>query len=361
MGTAGKRRREARSLPMKKAVKAASLVPDQLDHFQTMTAGALSRTVAQTLMHPVNTFKTILQMKGSKLHNLTPERLLRGADAQFVMSLPHGAMYFYVIEEVKDIFSKFWPRKFNFFSDFVCSSISTIVCSVVSTPQMVITDRLMAGIYPSFPVAVRSILRQEGVGGFYSGWFPALVQKIPSYGLTWMFFQQMKRKYSEMFRREPTSDANFGLGAAAAAAAVCVMIPMDTVKTRLVLQVRMDLTISNTNAENVSAGTHELISMQGFGGNAVVYTGVRDCFVKVFREEGLGAFYISLLPRLASVVPMISIQYGAYEFIKVPPPPSIYFPMRAHSTILPRCNFYFDCCNYCIFNRHIILTREKSG
>ena len=36
----------------------------------------------------------------------------------------------------------------------------------------------------------------------------------------------------------------------------------------------------------------------------------------MFREEGLGAFYISLLPRLASVVPMISIQFGAYETIK---------------------------------------------
>ena len=31
-----------------------------------------------------------------------------------------------------------------------------------------------------------------GISGFYKGWFPALVQKIPSYALTWMFFQQIK-------------------------------------------------------------------------------------------------------------------------------------------------------------------------
>ena len=66
---------------------------------------------------------------------------------------------------------------------------------------------------------------------------------------------------------------------------------MDTVKTRLVLQ--------GASSEG-----------------AVVYKGVRDCFLKVFREEGIGAFYISLLPRLASVVPMISIQFGVYEIIK---------------------------------------------
>ena len=38
------------------------------------------------------------------------------------------------------------------------------------------------------------------------------------------------------------------------------------------------------------------------------YKGVRDCFTRVLREEGVGAFYRSLPPRLMSVVPMIAIQ-----------------------------------------------------
>jgi solute carrier family 25 S-adenosylmethionine transporter 26 len=115
-------------------------------------------------------------MRGQKLKNITPQRLLRGADAQFLMSLPHGALYFYVIEEVKDFFSKFWPKNLNFFSDFMCSSISTLICSIVSTPQMVVTDRLMADIYPSFITAVQTIYKHEGILGFYSGWL--LFEKI---------------------------------------------------------------------------------------------------------------------------------------------------------------------------------------
>ena len=101
----------------------------------------------------------------------------------------------------------------------------------------------------------------------------------------------MKRQYEEWVQEPPPGDMSFYIGATAAAAAVCVMIPMDTVKTRLVLQ-----------GAGVDGGT--------------IYRGVCDCFVKVFREEGLGAFYLSLMPRLASVVPMISIQFGAYEVIK---------------------------------------------
>ena len=38
----------------------AVVVTDQLTYMQTMTAGALSRTMAQTLMHPANTYKTLL-------------------------------------------------------------------------------------------------------------------------------------------------------------------------------------------------------------------------------------------------------------------------------------------------------------
>lgn len=165
----------------------AVAVTDQLTYMQTMTAGALSRTMAQTLMHPANTYKTLLQLKGSEsktgiLTKLTPERLLRGVDAQFVMSIPHGACYFFVIDQVKTRLSGMLSKKYSFIQDFAASTISTVFCSIVSTPQMVLTDRLMAGIYPSFPVALKSILSTEGVAGFYTGWWPALAQKIPSYG-----------------------------------------------------------------------------------------------------------------------------------------------------------------------------------
>ena len=169
------------------AATSAVSVTDQLTYMQTMTAGAFSRTMAQTLMHPANTYKTLLQLKGSGsktgiLTKLTPERLLRGVDAQFIMSIPHGACYFFIIDQVKTRLHGMLSTKYSFLQDFAASTISTVFCSIVSTPQMVLTDRLMAGIYPSFPVALKSILSTEGIAGFYTGWWPALAQKIPSYG-----------------------------------------------------------------------------------------------------------------------------------------------------------------------------------
>ena len=271
-------------------VSAANASDTSLTFFETMAAGAVSRTVAQTVMHPANTYKTVLQLRGRNLEaKFTLERLLRGADAQFLMSLPHGAFYFWVTELVKAKVESLVPDRLQFLADFFSSTISTVVCSVVSTPQMVLTDRLMAGVYPSFPSAVRSIIVNDGVRGFYAGWWPALAQKIPSYGLTWMFFQQLKRYYENLAGEKPSSRTSFGLGAAASAAAVAVMIPMDTIKTRLVIQ----------DASTVNP-----------------YLGVVDCFQRILKEEGVGSLYRSLAPRLLSVVPMIAIQYGIYEFMK---------------------------------------------
>lgn len=273
----------------------------ELTFYQTMFAGAISRTIAQTVMHPANTYKTLLQLRCKTVVNsqlITFDRLLRGADAQFLLSLPHGAFHFFVIEKVKEFimpviqhgFSNAQNVKFlDAITDFASSAISTVVCSVISTPQMVLTDRLMADIYPSFPAALRTIFNSEGLAGFYAGWWPALAQKIPSYSLTWMFFQQLKRLHYDLFDVKPSREANFYLGAIAAAGSVVVMIPMDTVKTRLVIQ------LANTPKP---------------------YLGVMNCFYRIFREEGLGAFYRSLPPRLMSVVPMIAIQFGVYEHIK---------------------------------------------
>jgi hypothetical protein len=85
---------------------------------------------------------------------------------------------------------------------------------------------------------------------------------------------------------------NTVMGCMASAAAVCIMIPMDTIKTRLVTQ----------------------MSAQAMIGTP--YKGIVDCAIRVAKEEGIRTFYSGLPPRLVSVVPMIGIQFGVYEAMK---------------------------------------------
>lgn len=269
--------------------------------WENMLAGAISRSLAQTIMHPANTMKTILQKSGSPkmMELLQPSnfrRLTNGAGANFLLSVPHGAVNFAVLEFVRKKLAAYVDSNPTLAAnaermgpglDFLSSAVSTIITSVVSTPQMMITDNIMAGNYNSLPAAIQGLAKDRGVAGFYSGWWPGLVGKIPSYALTWTFFQQLKVARDRLTGRPATDVENSIMGCIASGTTVCLMIPLDTIKTRLVTQ---------------------------SGGQ--MYNGIIDCAVRVAREEGIGAFYRGLPPRLVSVVPMIGIQFGIYEFMK---------------------------------------------
>ncbi len=120
--------------------------------------------------------------------------LSRGAGSQFIMSIPHGAINFAVTETTKIELAKLVHnstlsqvlthscllthayslthsltvvqniphRVLNPLLDFLSSALSTFICSVVSTPQMVLTDRIMGGVYPNFFVALQQIALTEG-------------------------------------------------------------------------------------------------------------------------------------------------------------------------------------------------------
>jgi solute carrier family 25 S-adenosylmethionine transporter 26 len=216
------------------------------------------------------------------------------------LSVPHGAVNFAVLEFVRkqlalivESHPKLRPNadRIGPGLDFLSSAISTIACSVVSTPQMMITDNIMAGNYRNLPSAARGLAQQWGVSGFYRGWWPGLVGKIPSYALTWTIFQRLKHIRNEMSDLPATDLENTIMGCIASATTVCIMIPMDTIKTRLVTQMASPV-----------------------GGQA--YKGIIDCAIRVAKEEGFSTFYRGLPPRLVSVVPMIGIQFGVYEFMK---------------------------------------------
>jgi hypothetical protein len=122
--------------------------------WENMVSGAVSRSVAQTIMHPANCMKTMLQNSNDVsfrqlCHPQMFRRLTMGAGANFILSIPHGAVNFAVLEFVRgrlniamDTIPALNKRKdaLGPALDFMSSCISTISCSIVSTPQMMITD-----------------------------------------------------------------------------------------------------------------------------------------------------------------------------------------------------------------------------
>ena len=88
--------------PTKKFLNIFSKVNDHgervLTYYGLMLAGAIARSAAATAVHPLNVIKTMLQCKDSQMPELKWSVLSRGAGAQFLMSIPHGAFSFAVTE-----------------------------------------------------------------------------------------------------------------------------------------------------------------------------------------------------------------------------------------------------------------------
>jgi hypothetical protein len=82
------------------------------------------------------------------------------------------------------------------------------------------------------------------------------------------------------------------MGCIASGTTVCIMMPLDTIKTRLVTQLSASVVTSTP------------------------YKGIIDCAIRIAKEEGMPTFYKGLAPRLLSVMPMIGIQFGVYEATK---------------------------------------------
>lgn len=150
--------RETCSVKKVKAVAASvAMTARPLLFWENMVSGAVSRSIAQTVMHPANTMKTIMQSslgptKPKMIDLMKPKmfhRLTCGAGANFVLSLPHGAFNFAVLEAIRERMAKVVDsipvlernkERIGPGLDFTSSSIATICCSVISTPQMMITD-----------------------------------------------------------------------------------------------------------------------------------------------------------------------------------------------------------------------------
>lgn len=111
----------------KPRISTFSLQDCQLSSCQIILVGALSKSLAQVMIHPFYTYKTMIQSNkfGYKPQGqLTLLRLFQGVDAQFILSLPHGALHFIVLEQVHILY--FYILTISELFSFIFSLLNTV-------------------------------------------------------------------------------------------------------------------------------------------------------------------------------------------------------------------------------------------
>lgn len=148
------------------------------------------------------------------------------------------------------------------------------------------------------PCLVHVYREEGGVMALYRGLTPTLLGIAPLVALNFTlyeFFKATSRSHLSgssggggQEERDISVTVKLACGGAAGACAQTVTYPLDVLRRRL-----------------------QTTGLLGYG-----YTGFMDAAVRMYREEGLGAFYRGLLPNYLKVVPAVSISFVVYESIK---------------------------------------------
>lgn len=178
--------------------------------------------------------------------------------------------------------------------------------------RMLSSDRGSEGAYPSMVAGVRSILRTEGIAGFYRGLGVSLLG-VSHGAVQFAVYEPAKRWY---YRRRRRSDhrlphADHDPHASSTAAATTTTTVMANEVT-LVLS-----TVAKLVAGAVTYPYQVLRSrLQNYQADERFGRGLRGVVRRTWAEEGVVGFYRGLVPGVVRVMPATWVTFLVYENVR---------------------------------------------
>lgn len=136
------------------------------------------------------------------------------------------------------------------------------------------------------------LVRDMGFKGIYAGVVPVSLRQAANQAVRLGSYNAMKTMIQQASGQKPneplSGTTTFAVGALAGIITVYTTMPIDTVKTR----------------------------MQALGADKL-YSSTLNCFVKIFKDEGLLTFWKGATPRLGRLVLSGGIVFLCYEKIMI--------------------------------------------
>ncbi|TQV92149.1 hypothetical protein V2A60_004450 [Cordyceps javanica] len=302
----------------------AGLPPAVVESIAGLSAG----TIATLVVHPLDIVKTRMQIYRSVSDPLskppTTVRLLRSltANPRPIASLYRGLTPNLVGNATSWASFFFFKSRFERFlaqqrhgggadgddarpsagDYFVASALAGAATAALTNPVWVLKTRMLSsdhgahGAYPSMLAGARTILRTEGLQGFYRGLGVSLVG-VSHGAVQFAVYEPLKRAYygRRLRRRGVASEtspmspeATVAISSCAKLVAGAVTYPYQVVRSRL---------------QNYQAD-------ERFG------RGASGVMARIWREEGLRGFYRGLVPGVVRVMPATWVTFLVYENVK---------------------------------------------
>jgi hypothetical protein len=295
--------------------------------------GALARCGAACIMFPIDVVKTRMQFQTNSMSkqqiirkyytsgfnafvSIVKEEglrgLYRGLTVRLLYIAPAAAVSFTVYESFTQALHNRHSESFQWKTPVItlaAGALARVVGTACRTPFDILKQQLQVEgqLNPVGPAtkplrdlglikSIKHIVQSNGLKGFFSGYGVTLLRDAPFAAIYFTTYDTMK---TYVFKARPINpdgtvkpleySKDLISGAIAGCVSTCCTIPADVVKTRLQTQSKL---------------------------GKDYYHGIKDAFVKIYREEGLKAFTNGLGPRLAYIMPASGLTFTLYEILK---------------------------------------------
>ncbi|KAI9343854.1 S-adenosylmethionine transporter [Zopfochytrium polystomum] len=255
---------------------------------QALVAGGVAGTSVDTVLFPLDTIKTRLQSKQGFHAAGGFKGIYRGLSSAVIGSAPGASMFFVTYETLKKTLRKMSSTLNDSFIHMAAASGGEVMACIVRVPTEVVKQRMQTGQYKSVGPAVSSILKAEGLPGLYRGYSMTIFREIPFTCVQFPLYEYFKRLYARKMGRAPSSLEAAVFGSISGGTAAAVTTPLDVVKTRIMLSQR-----------NGGDGYHTIPS----------------AFRTIVREEGPGALFKGITPRVTWISMGGAVFLGTYELV----------------------------------------------
>jgi len=290
-------------------------------------AGALARAGSQSTIHPLDTIKVKMQAgaqaaKGaaggaakqaaratSKFSKLVPplgamKKVDRKSVIRNVGSLYSGVggaacgagiaigAYFAVYGAATNAILRITKDNKNVSAAtvaFMAGAIAAAGSSVIKVPLAVCIRSVQAGVYPNVMTAGRSIIRQAGVRGLFTGFVPTLLEDVPDMAVKFAVYEIMREAHAKVFLRPSNTQEDLIIGGVAGSVAAATTTPLDVVKTRMMCAASSRPSIMSAAGSVLREGKGVSAFFTGIYPRAIsngINTAVFFCFFEALR----GAF-----------------------------------------------------------------------
>ncbi|CAD0042024.1 hypothetical protein D6D19_07027 [Aureobasidium pullulans] len=260
-------------------------------YLRSLLAGAVAGTTVDTSLYPLDTLKTRLQSSSGFLAAGGFRGVYAGVGSAIVGSAPGAALFFVTYDGLKRSLSS--PTHTTTQSAFVhmtAASLGEVAACAVRVPTEVVKQRAQAKQFPSSREAFTSILdlrKSRGWGvmarELYRGWGITVMREVPFTVIQFPMWEGMKRWAAKRDGRETATGFQSAVfGSVSGAIAAALTTPLDVLKTRMMLA-----------KEKVSASY---------------------LLGKIYREEGMRAFFKGVEPRVTWISIGGAVFLGSYQW-----------------------------------------------